>query len=133
MTPREITQRAVDAAVMAALGEVARQTGTDPQILREAHGIGLLAAHPYLDEMDENDNATNGAPEFEPLEGHSGDLFTWDEFVDSCQHGDLVNADGFGELATATHTSQLAIDPSEVLAGDVARPSWATHVLWYNR
>jgi hypothetical protein len=53
-THSQLAARAVEAAVDAALGEVARQGGFSArQILVEARGEGMLAALPFLMVLDE--------------------------------------------------------------------------------
>ena len=43
----------------------------------------------------------------------------------------LEDYDGHGDLATATEVSDVGISPSDL--SYFVRPSWATHVCWYNR
>lgn len=74
---------------------------------------------------------------FEPIpDDESGDdrYMTWETFVASCQSGGFTDDDGFGELATADlHVSDVSVDPSDALNPSYVRPSWATHVCWYNK
>jgi hypothetical protein len=79
--------------------------------------------------MDTTETA-RGVRMMRPIEGDD-DLFTWEKFAQSARDGYFIDYDGFGELATATQKSEIAISPSEVDA--VVRPAWATHVVWYNR
>lgn len=60
-------------------------------------------------------------------------LMTWDDFVQSCQSNAFIDDDGFGELATATHVSDVSVSPSQAVCSDYNRPQWATHVSWYNK
>jgi hypothetical protein len=59
-------------------------------------------------------------------------LMTWDEFVKDCLDGNLIDYDGFGELATATEVSNVSVSPETTLRSN-EKPEWATHVVWYNR
>ncbi len=69
-------------------------------------------------------------PKFSPIPAH-GTLLSWDEFLDDVQNGMLEDYDGHGDLATATEVSNVGISPSDL--SYFMRPSWATHVCWYNR
>jgi len=57
----------------------------------------------------------------------------WEEFLTSCRDGTLMDEDGFGELATDLQVSDVQVVPTDVLSPFYARPSWATHVCWYNK
>lgn len=63
------------------------------------------------------------------------DHMTFEAFVEAAAEGDLIDDDGFGELATVDSYSDVVIMPSDVAADAAAfaRPAWATHVVWYNR
>ena len=63
------------------------------------------------------------------------DHMTFEAFVEAAAEGDLIDDDGFGDLATVDSYSDVVIMPSDVAADATAfeRPAWATHVVWYNR
>ena len=71
----------------------------------------------------------------DPLEfeeyGGSGDLLTLEEFEDMIKCGGFIDYDGFGELATETHVSNIRVYPSSFDRSKVD-PKF-THVCWYNR
>lgn len=60
-------------------------------------------------------------------------MMPWDEFAQSCHANAFTDDDGFGDLATATHVSNLSVSPSQAVRADYHRPQWATHVSWYNK
>ncbi len=69
-----------------------------------------------------------------------GQLMTLHEFVEAVDALALIDYDGFGVFASATHKSERRVLPSDVPPPEAeARfqvtwyPAWATHVLWYNR
>lgn len=70
-------------------------------------------------------------PKFEPLPNY-GDHMTIDEFVQTCQSGGFIDYDGHAALATDSAVSDQDVCPSEIIA-DRQLPSWATHVVWFNR
>ncbi len=43
----------------------------------------------------------------------------------------FIDYDGHGYFATATQMSDILVKPSEW--GGLKIPSWATHVMWFNR
>lgn len=71
---------------------------------------------------------SNQPPELDPLPEH-GTLIPVAKFVSAVRSRGFIDYDGFGHWATATGVSPLVVRPSTL--GDP--PSWATHVLWYNR
>lgn len=60
-------------------------------------------------------------------------LMTWPDFLEGCLSGMLMDDDGTGVLATETGRSDKCVSPRVVHAGRFTRPSWATHVCWYNK
>jgi hypothetical protein len=74
----------------------------------------------------------------EPIDHESGDLFTIAEFVEMCKHSSFIDYDGMGNWATETMREKGSWDnpkwiyPSQIVDG-LQPPTWATHVLWYNR
>jgi len=69
------------------------------------------------------------------IESDEGDLMTVAEFVDCVRQGVFIDYDGHGRYATATQVSRDQADviyPSELVRLKT-RPSWCTHVMWYNK
>jgi len=65
------------------------------------------------------------------LDGH-GDLMPLKEFVKYCKIGPMfTDYDGIGYYATETQTSDISINPSDVVAGKYRKDF--THVIWYNK
>lgn len=65
---------------------------------------------------------------FEPIPPpDEGEHMTIEEFLNSVKMKAYTPDDGIGFFATATHESDL-----QVWCPDLA-PSWATHVVWYNK
>lgn len=54
-----------------------------------------------------------------------------EEWLDCVEDGAFIDYDGFGELATATHFSDIEISPSQAKIFEF--PEWCTHIVWYNR
>lgn len=71
-------------------------------------------------------------PKLEPIDPDDAHM-TWEDFLDSCESGSFIDYDGFGELATATHVSEIQVSPSSALRSTYKRPAWSTHVVWYNK
>ena len=61
------------------------------------------------------------------------DLYTSEEWLGAVEGTGFIDYDGFGNLATATLISNIAISPSDITCFKVKLPSWATHVVWYNK
>jgi hypothetical protein len=58
----------------------------------------------------------------------------WEDFVANCRATAFTDDDGFGVLATHNlRISNIRVYPSEALHRGYDRPSWATHVVWYNK
>jgi hypothetical protein len=56
----------------------------------------------------------------------------WEKFVDACRN--VAVMDGYAELATNEHyVSNIRVYPVVAVDPGYVRPSWATHVLWYNK
>ena len=67
---------------------------------------------------------------------HNGDLMTLKEILGCVECGAFIDYDGMGSWATDTKFLDGAehwIYPSAIKSGKAIPPSWATHVLWYNR
>ena len=64
-----------------------------------------------------------------------GALMTISEFSVAVDAGVFTNDDGFGKFATSARMSSQAVWPSLFKALVRARkiPSWATHVVWFNK
>jgi hypothetical protein len=75
--------------------------------------------------------------EFSPIpedDQNNNCYMLWQSFIDACESGAFIDDDGFGELATADlQVSNVLIQPSEARDLGYVRPSWATHVCWYNK
>ena len=75
-------------------------------------------------------------PNLVPLED-IGDLLTLQEFLDAVECGGFIDYDGMGNWATETHQESGSTDkwvyPSQIKNKTRIIPSWATHVMWYNR
>jgi hypothetical protein len=72
-------------------------------------------------------------PKFEPIPDY-GDHMTWDDFVGAVRTGGFIDYDGHGNLATATECSDKNIVPSQITRpSGYNKPSWVTHVVWYNK
>jgi len=67
--------------------------------------------------------------------GPDDDLYTMEQFKGCAECGALIDYDGFGKLSDGTDVSDIRISPSQVLNPLYMSelPSWATHVVWYNR
>jgi hypothetical protein len=59
------------------------------------------------------------------------DLYSIESFQDSVKLGCFIDYDGFGLLATKNKVSDIEIYPSQALSFQY--PSWATHVVWFNK
>lgn len=71
-------------------------------------------------------------PEMRPLDDfHRKCLMTREDYEGGVECGGLTDYDGCGDLATATHVSDVTICPSDT--EDYTWPEWATHVCWYNK
>jgi len=55
------------------------------------------------------------------------------EFLGYVRDHDFIDYDGFGRLATDTGESRSEILPSDITVIKRTPPSWATHVVWYNK
>ena len=67
------------------------------------------------------------------------DIYTIAEFIETCKIGAFIDYDGHGcftaQLKTGEYVeSGINIHPSGILKMLISElPSWATHVIWYNR
>lgn len=67
-----------------------------------------------------------------------GDLIPVDEWVKMCESGGFIDYDGHGNFAMQRGdlvwlASHAKIYPSDITRLKLAKPDWATHVLWFNR
>ena len=62
-----------------------------------------------------------------------GDHMLVVEWIACVENGGFIDYDGHGSLATDTEISDIEIHPSDVSALKLKLPSWATHVMWFNR
>jgi len=73
--------------------------------------------------------------EMKPVNPDNGDLMTIEEFAENVRDRMLIDYDGHGEWATATHVTNIKIWPS--MYQDWPFPPKTeppiTHVMWYNR
>jgi hypothetical protein len=60
-----------------------------------------------------------------------GTLMTLDEFGDAIRHGYINNDDGSGFFATEKEYSEINVFSDIGLIVDP--PSWATHVMWFEK
>lgn len=58
-----------------------------------------------------------------------GDLFPISEFVEMRRNRILTDFDGHGEWATETHM-RVGLN---IISDYANPPSWATHVVWFNK
>lgn len=62
-----------------------------------------------------------------------GDLIDVEEFRISLEFGLFTDYDGYGYWATDTHhDEENCLSPSQLIL-EFNPPSWATHILWFNR
>lgn len=62
------------------------------------------------------------------------DHMTIEEWKEACDDGMFIDYDGWGDFATETECSNLSVSPSDYYKNpDWNPPSWATHIVWYNR
>lgn len=67
-------------------------------------------------------------------QGEDAAWYTREEFAAECAAGHLVDDDGYGELAVEPlSVSSIRVWPSQMERAANWWPSWATHVVWYNR
>jgi len=63
-----------------------------------------------------------------------GDHMPVSTFLEYVLSGGFIDDDGFGEWATETHyLPGKWIHPSDMMNNRKPIPSWATHVMWYNK
>lgn len=60
-----------------------------------------------------------------------GDVYSIDEFIDSCEGGGFIDYDGFGHYCVDGKCSDVMIKPSDVKHGMVRKEF--DSVCWYNR
>lgn len=65
---------------------------------------------------------------------NEGDLYTLEEFARAVQDGSLIDTDGIGRLADATHYYAIAATPSTFSIKQALDFNCGfTHVLWFNK
>lgn len=62
-----------------------------------------------------------------------GDHMPWGQFVELVRDGMFIDYDGYADYATSTQVSDFYVLPSQLEQANFERPSWATHVVWYNK
>lgn len=69
-------------------------------------------------------------PTFKNID-EDADHMSLEEWLDCASTGCFIDYDGLGHLATGDQESDIRIWPSQ--AEGYQFPSWATHIVWYNR
>ncbi len=65
---------------------------------------------------------------------HGSHVIGIEDFIHNVECGAFIDYDGFGRWATQTRMSyEFDVYPSKVKSWDQIAPTWATHVVWYNR
>lgn len=62
-----------------------------------------------------------------------GDLMPTEKWLECVKCGGFIDYDGHGALSNGTELSDIEIKPSDVSALKLNIPTWATHVMWFNR
>lgn len=62
-----------------------------------------------------------------------GDHMTVEKWLQCVECGGFIDYDGHGALSNGTELSDIEIKPSDISALKLKIPSWATHVMWFNR
>lgn len=70
-----------------------------------------------------------------PHDPECGDLMTLEEFAEDVRNGCLMDYDGFGKWATATHVTNIHVYPSEYQDWPIPPKTEPpiTHIVWYNK
>ncbi len=71
-------------------------------------------------------------PVLKPIPDY-GDEMVVSEWVKIVETGGFIDYDGHGSLATNKFKSDIVIHPSDITFFKLKLPSWATHVVWFNR
>lgn len=70
-----------------------------------------------------------------PVDQYNDTIYTMDKFKDEAKHNWLIDEDGYGHLSDGKEVSEIVIYPSNIydplFMGSL--PTWANHVIWYNR
>jgi hypothetical protein len=71
-------------------------------------------------------------------DGDNGDSFDITNWINRVKDGSFIDYDGHGNFAFKRAdgvyvVQKLAIKPSDITRWGITPPSWATHVIWYNR
>lgn len=67
-------------------------------------------------------------PRFEPIPVY-GTKYTVSDFRGMVAERSVTKSDGFGKWATAVKMSDQTVD----MAAEWSQPTWATHVVWFNK
>lgn len=67
-----------------------------------------------------------------------GDHMTLQDWKECVECGGFIDYDGDGDFATETQCSNMSVSPSDYWTGkeqdpEWNPPSWATHIVWYNK
>lgn len=76
---------------------------------------------------------SDGEIRFEMIDPELGEKMTLKDFLQCVDSGGFIDYDGFGHLATETRVSNIVVYPSMIFKRIEEVPSWATHIVWYNR
>lgn len=99
----------------------------------------VLARQGYTDPNDAPESVYRRAyaevdgVEFRPIDLKIGNLFTLEEWLDCVASRGFIDYDGWGDLCKGNEVSNITVCPSDITKKRYEIPSWATHVLWYNR
>lgn len=87
-------------------------------------------------------SAAPGAGMITPVRGmkrigsvNDGDLYDYGHWMATRRNGSIIASDGSGYWATATHYSHAhpVFNDQRLSSPDTDKPSWATHVMWFNK
>ncbi len=83
------------------------------------------------EEIGYDDLEFPAAVTLEPIDLELGDHMTLQAFINNVTCSAIMDHDGFGRYATATHESSVSARPSEIGKGNIETDY--THVMWYNK
>jgi hypothetical protein len=84
----------------------------------------------YIQALLDRMRSLTKKPELEP-HNDRGELMTIEDWKECCERGGFIDYDGHGRFATAEGFTKIPVCPSERDYFEL--PSWATHIVWYNR
>lgn len=62
-----------------------------------------------------------------------GDLMPTADWLACVESSGFIDYDGHGNLSDGTELSDIEIKPSDITVFKLKIPSWATHVMWFNK